>query len=220
MPWVGGIAGAFVCAALFLAGLAAKERDNRFCISCHLHDEKFTRLTAGSATDLAGFHHDKKADVGCIACHGGADPAMRLKVWAVAGFDTLRFLAGTYAEPTHMRLPLRDVECRQCHAPILVSRATPRAPSGAAANEPTARTGPPSATSPRPIDPTDESTFAAEAATEGRGGTSYHAIREHDTVKTACVRCHTSHTTDGGAGDRFIAKTRVQPICRQCHKEL
>ena len=43
---MGGVAGAIVCAALFLAGLAAKERDNRFCVSCHLHDEKFGRLTA------------------------------------------------------------------------------------------------------------------------------------------------------------------------------
>ena len=112
---------------------------------------------------------------------------MRVKVWAVAGFDTLRFLAGGYAEPAHMRLPLRDAECRQCHTPILV---------------------------------TDESAFAAEAAAEGRGGASYHAIREHDTVRTACVRCHTSHTTDGGAGSRFIVKARVQPVCRECHKDL
>jgi len=175
---------------LFLAGLAAKERDNRFCVSCHLHDEKFSRLIAATGTDLAGFHHQRKADVGCIACHGGADAAMRLEVWAVAGFDTLRFLAGAYAEPTHMRLPLRDAECRQCHTPILGPRAA------------------------------DQGTFATEAETEGRGGTSYHAIREHETVKIACVRCHTSHTTDSDAGNRFIAKARVRPICGECHKEL
>ena len=155
-----GIAGALVCAALFLAGLAAKERDNHFCVSCHLHDEKFGRLTAAVATDLAGFHYGRKADVGCIACHGGADPAMRVKVWAVAGFDTLRFLGGAYAEPAHMRLPLRDAECRNCHTPILSARAGQPAPG----------TGRASATSPRAIDATDESTFAAEAATEGRGG--------------------------------------------------
>jgi predicted CXXCH cytochrome family protein len=214
--WVGGIVGASVCAALFLAGLAAKERDNRFCVACHLHDEKFSRLTDTVATDLAGSHHGKKAEVGCIACHGGADPAMQLKVWALAGFDTLRFLAGTYAEPTRMRLQLRDLECRQCHRPILGSRASQPARPGAA----TLKTDSASTTSSRAIDPGDESTFAAEAATEGRGGTSYHAIREHDTVRTACVRCHTSHTTDGEAEGRFIAKARVLPICRGCHKEL
>ena len=146
--WGAGAVGAVLCGTLFLAGLAAKERDNRFCVSCHLHDEKFSRLIAATGTDLAGFHHQRKADVGCIACHGGADAAMRLEVWAVAGFDTLRFLAGAYAEPTRMRLPLRAAECLQCHTPILRPRVA------------------------------DAETFAAEAETEGRGSTSYHAIRE------------------------------------------
>ena len=187
-----------MCGAVFLAGLAAKERDNRFCVSCHLHDEKFSRLVAATGTDLAGFHHERKADVGCIACHGGADAAMRFKVWTVAGLDTLRFLAGTYAEPTHMRFPLRDAECRQCHAPILRAR-----PAGS-----------------RPVDPTDEGSFVTEAETEGRGGTSYHAIREHETVKIDCTRCHTAHTTDSDAGSRFIAKARVRPLCGGCHKEF
>ena len=187
-----------MCGAVFLAGLAAKERDNRFCVSCHLHDEKFSRLVAATGTDLAGFHHERKAAVGCIACHGGADPTMRLKVWAVAGFDTLRFLAGAYAEPTHMRFPIRDAECRQCHTPILHARATAS----------------------RLVDPTDEGSFITEAETEGRGGTSYHAIREHETVKIECTRCHTAHTTDSDAGSRFIAKTRVRPLCAGCHKEL
>jgi predicted CXXCH cytochrome family protein len=121
---------------------------------------------------------------------------MRLTVWAVAGVDTLRFLAGVYAEPTRMRLALRDAECRQCHTPILrASR-----PNGRAADA--------------------TSTFAAEAETEGRGGASYHAIREHDTVRTACVRCHTSHTMDSAPANRFISKTTVTPICRECHTEM
>jgi predicted CXXCH cytochrome family protein len=198
-----GVAGTLLLGALFFTALAAKERDNRFCVSCHLHDEKFLRLTASEATDLAGFHHLKKADLGCIACHGGADPLMRAKVWTVAGFDTLRFLAGTYREPTHMRLPLRDAECRRCHTPIL--------------GRPVSST--PAATAAKPVDATDES-VAAEAETEGRGGTSYHAIREHDTVLIECVRCHTSHTTDANAADKFLARSRITTICRDCHKQM
>jgi len=200
-----GGAGALLLGALFLVALAAKERDNRFCVSCHLHDEKFGRLIALAPGDLAGQHHRKDATVGCIACHGGADPGMRLTVWAVAGFDTLKFLAGAYREPTRMRLPLRDAECRQCHTPILRAAHADGAASGAPA---------------RTDDPSDESTFAAEAATEGRGGTSYHAIREHDTVRVTCVRCHTTHATDSDAPSRFISRTRVVPICRECHKEM
>jgi predicted CXXCH cytochrome family protein len=202
-PGVAAILGASVLSVLFLAGLSVKERDNRFCVACHLHDEKFGRLTASSATDLAGLHHTKKAEVGCIACHGGADPVMRVRVWTVAGIDTLKFLVGRYREPDHMRLPLRDVECRQCHTPILRPAAAPQASKTTGA-----------------VDPTDESTFAAEAATEGRGGTSYHAIREHDTVNVTCITCHVSHVTGSDAANRFIVRARVAPVCRECHKQM
>jgi len=188
-----------VCLAglLSLTGLAAKERDNRFCVACHLHDEKFQRLTAATSADLAGFHHAKDTTVGCIACHGGSDLQMRFAVWGVAGVDTVRFLIGRYHEPTTMRLPLRDTDCRQCHTPILkIAVKLPGAAAGA------------------------EGTFLAEAETEGRGGTSYHAIREHDTVTVTCIRCHSAHATDSAAGRRFISQTRVLTICRQCHPTM
>src|SRR5215831_14934088 len=152
---VAAIIGAFIVGVLFLAGLAAKERDNRFCVSCHLHDEKFERLNASSAADLAGLHHNKKAEVGCIACHGGADLGMRLRVWTVAGLDTFKFLVGRYREPDHMRLPLRDLECRQCHTPILKPTTAPKTSEATGA-----------------VDQSEDSTFAAEATTEGRAGTS------------------------------------------------
>lgn len=153
---------------------------------------------------MAGFHSQKKAEVGCIACHEGLGPQRRLSVWALAGLDTVKFLAGVYEEPTRMRLPLPDAECRVCHSPILKPLKTAaRAPALAAT-----------------IDPSDESTFAAEAQTEGRGGTAYHALRDHDGVSVRCVRCHTSHTTEGGAQNRFISKPTVQPVCRECHKQM
>jgi predicted CXXCH cytochrome family protein len=200
---VAAIIGAFIVGVLFLAGLAAKERNDRFCVACHLHDEKFKRLTASSASDLAALHYHKKAEVGCIACHGGADLDMRLRVWTVAGIDTLRFLVGRYSEPDHMRLPLRDAECRQCHTPILKPPAAPKASEAT-----------------RAVEPTEHSSFTAEAASEGRAGTSYHAIREHDTVKVTCVTCHVSHVTGSDATNRFIVRARVAPVCRQCHKQM
>ena len=188
------MAPAFVVCVLFLAGLAAKERDNRFCVACHLHDEKFERLTAPVSTDLAGWHHARDATVGCIACHGGSDWRMRLAVWTVAGVDTVRFLSGVYREPTGMQLPLRDADCRLCHTPIV--------------RKPAARPG-----------ANIEDTFDAEAAMEGRGGTSYHAIREHDSVRVACLRCHRAHTTDSDTARRFISPD-VAPICRECHRAM
>lgn len=204
MTAVGGVG----LGALFLAGLAAKERDNRFCVACHLHDGKYERLVASAPTDLAGDHHAKDRTVGCIACHGGADPVMRLRVWAVAGLDTVKFLAGAYAEPTHMRLPLRDRECRQCHTPIL------RRGQAAPAPAPT-----PSATVTSDAAST-EAVYGADPQQEGRGATAFHAIRDHDTVDVRCVRCHTVHTTDGDADSRFLTPSRVQAICRECHPAL
>jgi len=104
----------------FAVVLYHKERDDRFCIACHLHEEKFERFLAlPTATDLAGAHHAGRGPVPCIGCHGGADPGMQLRVWGLAALDTLRFLAGRYEEPERMRLPLRDAECQQCHDPIV-----------------------------------------------------------------------------------------------------
>jgi len=104
---------------LFLGAVAKKERDDRFCIACHLHEEKFSRFKAPAVSDLAGAHHHAKTPQRCIDCHRGADLPMKLSVRAVSGLDTFRFFVGHYREPEGMRLRLRDRECKQCHDPIL-----------------------------------------------------------------------------------------------------
>jgi predicted CXXCH cytochrome family protein len=207
-------AGVCLVAALTLAVVAAKERDDRFCVSCHLHQEKYDRFSAAAATDLAGFHHQRDRQVACISCHGGADMGMRARVWALAALDTAKYLVGVHEEPTRMRIQLRDVECRQCHTPILKTvgaggPAASSAPAGGAAAPPT-----------RAIDPSDESTFSAASTGEGAAATSYHILRDHDGVRVRCVRCHTSHTTGSDAKDRFISRVMVQPLCRECHKQM
>ncbi|HET7875008.1 MAG TPA: cytochrome c3 family protein [Methylomirabilota bacterium] len=111
------LAGFALITSVSLVGLAAKERDNTFCVACHLHEEKFKRFTSVPFTDLTGPHYAK--DVRCIDCHGGADLAMRLRVWSQAALDTGKFLAGRYREPDHMKVQLRPKECTQCHTPIL-----------------------------------------------------------------------------------------------------
>jgi nitrate/TMAO reductase-like tetraheme cytochrome c subunit len=192
--------------------LAAKERNNRFCVACHLHEEKFARLNAPPAADLAGFHHGSDASVGCIACHGGADLLMRVEVWAVAGADTVRFLTGVYTEPRHMRLPLRDAECRRCHRPIV--RSGPHAGPVAPARQSDAPASVPAA------DPSAEASYGVSPEAERGTSTNFHAIRDHITAESHCVRCHTSHTTDGDAQSRFLSPTTVRPICRECHMEM
>lgn len=198
----GGI-GALVLASAFLAGLAAKERDNRFCVACHLHEAKYSRLVDASVSDLAGSHHAKDARVGCIACHGGADAVMRARVWSLAGFDTLKFLIGAYGEPVSMRLPLRDADCRACHAPILkespASTATPSTPATSTAGE---------------------ASYMAEPPVDRAGRVSFHAFRDHDAVDVRCVACHLAHTAGASAADHFVSRPVVEPICRECHRQL
>lgn len=200
----GGVGTLFVTSA-FLAGLAVKERDNRFCVSCHLHEAKLKRLVGTSTTDLASSHYARDNRVGCIACHGGADPVMRVRVWSIAAFDTLRFLAGTYSEPTYMRLPLRDLDCRQCHTPIL--KVPPTVASTDARPTRDTATG-------------AEASYLAEAPVERGGRISFHAFREHDGVNVRCVACHTAHTTDSAATEQFLSRPVVEPICRECHRQL
>jgi predicted CXXCH cytochrome family protein len=180
------LAGFVLIVGLSLTGLAVKERDDRFCVACHLHEEKFKRFTSSMSTDLAGPHHAK--DIRCIDCHGGADAAMRMRVWLLAAVDTGRFLIRRYREPERMRIQLRPKECTICHTPIL------KHPPAVSAEQ--------------------------EEALEGRAGNAYHAIRAHDGIRTPCVRCHTSHSTDGDPKAQFIARQRVQPVCRECHKTL
>jgi predicted CXXCH cytochrome family protein len=182
----GALAGLAALTATAFAGLIVKERDNRFCFSCHLHEQKFKRFTSVPFTDLTGPHHAER--VRCIDCHGGADPVMRLRVWSLAALDTGKFLLGRYHEPDHMRLQLRSKECTQCHTPIVK-----HAPA---------------------------LTAEQEEALEGRAGNAYHQIRSHDAVRIPCVQCHTSHTTDGDPKAQFIARKRVEPICRKCHPTL
>ncbi|HET7875614.1 MAG TPA: multiheme c-type cytochrome [Methylomirabilota bacterium] len=181
------LAGSALIATLSLVGLAAKERDDTFCVACHLHEEKFKRFTSVPFTDLTAPHHAK--DVRCIDCHGGADAAMRARVWFLAAIDTGRYLVGRAREPDRMQLPLRSKECSQCHTPIVK-----RPPAALSAEQ--------------------------EEAMEGRAGNAYHAIRPHDAVRMSCMRCHPAHTIDGDPKAQFIARRRVEPICRECHKTL
>ena len=60
------LAGLAVIVGLTFTALIAKERDNTFCFSCHLHEEKFKRFTSVPFTDLSGPHHAGR--VRCIDC--------------------------------------------------------------------------------------------------------------------------------------------------------
>jgi hypothetical protein len=96
------------------------ERENTFCVSCHLHERLLTTFEAGAvqATDLSAVHFAAMDQPRCIACHKGEGTVERAKVLAVAGRDALKYLAGVRREPDHSDVPIADAGCTRCHAKI------------------------------------------------------------------------------------------------------
>lgn len=94
------------------------ERHNAFCVSCHLHEKLLATFEAGAtqATDLSAVHWAALDEPRCIACHKGEGTIERAKVLAVAGRDSLKYLAGVHHEPDHSDVPIADVGCTHCHA--------------------------------------------------------------------------------------------------------
>ncbi|GIX49213.1 MAG: hypothetical protein KatS3mg131_3424 [Candidatus Tectimicrobiota bacterium] len=94
------------------------EQNNRFCISCHLHQQKYReyhpvqgeRLTLAAAHNLEGERHVK-----CIDCHIGATLVDKVAIKALAARDTVAFFLGAYKEPDHLRYELGNRTCLKCH---------------------------------------------------------------------------------------------------------
>jgi len=99
------------------------ERDNDFCTSCHLtpdrplHTEIRSGFDAAPAGTLAAVHGGAtgERDFRCIDCHGGVGLVGRARVKALAAKDAFWYVVGRFEEPDHMRWPLWDEDCGQCH---------------------------------------------------------------------------------------------------------
>ena len=92
------------------------EQDNRFCISCHLHEQIFKNFMTDTPqlVTLAGAHAHK-GEVKCIDCHIGATFTDKLVIKTIAGWDTVRYFVGSFKDPDHLRFPLGDRGCLKCH---------------------------------------------------------------------------------------------------------
>lgn len=99
------------------------EKDNRFCIACHLHEEKYKDFTASGddVKSLVGRHYSTK-EVRCIDCHKGEGVLERAMVLGVAGVDTFVYFLGMHEEPEEMRFPLTDRTCLKCHEDDMVPK--------------------------------------------------------------------------------------------------
>lgn len=169
------------------------ERENTFCVSCHLtetkplHEAKLERFRARPPRTLAGAHGAAGAETPrgerafrCIDCHGGTGPLGRLRVKALSARDAFWYVVGRFEEPEGMRWPLWDSDCRQCHADL---GAEPEAGPGE--------------------DP------------------AFHdlAVHNHD-LGVSCVTCHLAHERDGLQDFHFLHPRPVRAQCASCHPEM
>ena len=99
------------------------EQDNDFCNACHLesgvalHRDIRLDFDEAPAMSLAAAHAAAGDEpFRCIDCHGGGSFAGRARVKARAAKDAFFYLTGQFDEPDHMRWPLWDEDCAQCHA--------------------------------------------------------------------------------------------------------
>jgi len=119
---------AAITAPLGWWGTDRLEENDAFCSSCHLpdgsplHAENAADFAARPAVSLAVAHaaagNDARADGAfrCIDCHGGTGLAGRARVKLLSLRDGLVYLSGRFDEPHGMTWPLRDEDCRKCHA--------------------------------------------------------------------------------------------------------
>jgi len=167
------------------------ERDNDFCIACHI--EGGVPLHIGLRDDfdrrpprsLAALHADtlpaaRPADptMRCFDCHGGVGLLGRARIKWLAAHDLVVWLAGRAEEPTTLRVPLRDADCRKCHA-----------------------------------------SFPADTGERGRP--PFHALEVHDAeLGVRCTDCHVVHTSDVDPDFHFIDTERVRDRCARCHSQF
>ncbi|MBW2275332.1 MAG: hypothetical protein JRG96_18860 [Deltaproteobacteria bacterium] len=106
----------------------ALERNNDFCTACHhadgtpLHIQIRRDFDGRPVHSLAGLHAGARVPeralrpaTRCIDCHGGVGLVGRARIKALAARDALVWLTGDFEEPTEMKHPLGDADCRQCH---------------------------------------------------------------------------------------------------------
>jgi nitrate/TMAO reductase-like tetraheme cytochrome c subunit len=130
-----GLAG-LVAAPVGWFGSDAIEQDNDFCNACHLepgvplHIDIRENFDARPVVSLAGAHarapHPGRSEsepFRCIDCHGGVGFLGKARTKVLAVKDGFWWAVGHFDEPTEMAWPLRDEDCRQCHADFLEAAA-------------------------------------------------------------------------------------------------
>lgn len=192
-------AAAILLVAIPVTVVKKLDEDNRFCVACHLHGREFREMVGTPGTTLASAHHGAEDrhqhPERCFTCHSGEGITGWTAVTALSAYDAARWVLGDRHESTTMRLPIEDRACTKCHAADLAAKM-----NMAAAHQETPDEG-----------------FGEEGSQEASADQNFHQIRDHRNVRTACVTCHTIHTT-GEKTRLFMQPAVVQEQCRNCHK--
>ncbi len=184
------IALAAIAAPLGWWGTDRLEDDDAFCTACHLadgtplHAENASDFAARPPVSLAVAHaaagNEARADGAfrCIDCHGGTGFGGRARVKLLSARDALVYLSGRFDEPHGMRWPLRDEDCRKCHASFAsaaAARASGEAPPFHALSVHNRELG--------------VSCVTCHRAHE-RGGLADRNFLHAEPVRAECARCH------------------------------
>jgi len=118
VAWAGGF---LALAVASVALVKHADQDNRFCISCHLHEAIYRSTTGDSMATLSAAHYRARHDdhpERCFTCHSGEGVVGWSAVTALSAWDAARWVLGDRNEPTSMRLPLTNDACVKCHAEV------------------------------------------------------------------------------------------------------
>ncbi len=127
LAWARGLAILALAGVAFTVVIKKMDEDNRFCVSCHLHEQHMADMFAVHPAVLAGAHgHAKHAGhpERCFTCHSGEGVTGWTQVTLLSAWDAVRWVAGTRSEPAHMKLPIVDAACLKCHASEVHGTAT------------------------------------------------------------------------------------------------
>jgi nitrate/TMAO reductase-like tetraheme cytochrome c subunit len=120
LAWLIGL---LALAVVPVAVVKKADQDNRFCISCHLHQAIHRNTTGDSLVTLSSAHYratrrDRHPER-CFTCHSGEGVVGWSAVTALSAWDAGRWVLGDRHEPTSMRLPLENAACLKCHAGVM-----------------------------------------------------------------------------------------------------
>lgn len=190
-----------------------KDQDNRFCISCHLHEELHQRTAAAPPTTLAGAHYAAQYRTE-RAAQDSARSNGRPARW------TMHPARWTMRPARWTMHPERCFTCHSGEGVVGWTQVTLLSAWDAARwvagdrHEPTRMRLP----------LTNEACLKCHAS-EVRGSKSeeetskYHELANHRAVKMPCVSCHVTHAP--GDRDRlFLDDATVRARCQTCHRNL